>query len=104
MAAALSPPPASISKSPVAVHNSSLPTTSIPTGSTEATVTVPDNGAPKEKQRQLLLTSGLNQENSEFVAVTSKAKCLIVRSSPEPLRHGLVKLRMLKVVAISENS
>ena len=51
-----STPPSSISKTPVAVHNSSIPTIFLPTGSTEATVTAPDYG-------------GLNKREAEAVVI-----------------------------------
>ena len=50
-AAAPSTPPASTSKTPMAVPDSSNPTTSLPVEGAEATVTVPDQGGPK-KERQ----------------------------------------------------
>ena len=50
------------------------------------------NAAPKlaaaqsrEMQRQLLLTNGLNQENSEVGKLASKVKSLFLRSIPQPL-------------------
>ena len=50
--AALSTPPASVSKNLVAVHNSSMPTTSLPNGSTEAAATVLDYGGPKKREEE----------------------------------------------------
>ena len=66
LAAAPSLPPASISKTPMPVHNSFILTTSLPIGSTAPRVTVPDMEDPKrEQQRQILLTHSFNQQNSE---------------------------------------
>ena len=55
----------------------------------------------REKQRQLVLTYGLNQRNSEVRKSASKAKSFILRSIPEPLCNGLLKLRMLKLLTSS---
>ena len=55
-------------------------------------------GHKREKQRQLFLKSGLNQQNSEAGKLVSKAKSLILRNIPEPLYYGLVKLRMPKSI------
>ncbi len=52
LAAAPSWPPASNSKTPVAVHCSTIPTTSSPIESTEAAGTVPDCGGPKKKRER----------------------------------------------------
>ena len=91
-----------ILKTPVAVHNSSIPTISLPIGSTEATATVPDYGGPRrEKQRQLLLTGGFNQHFLDVGKYASKVMFFILRNIPEPLYNGLVKLRMPKVLTIS---
>ena len=50
------PPQARISKTPVAVHNPSFPTTSLPLErSTEATVTIPHYGWPNEKEAEVIL-------------------------------------------------
>ena len=51
LAAAPSTPPANISKTPAAVHNSSIPTTSLLNGSTEPTVTVPDHGGLQKREK-----------------------------------------------------
>ena len=65
-------------------------------------MTIPDYGGPKkkEKQRQLLLTRGFNQQNSEVGKWASKAKCFILSNIPEPRWYGLVKLRMLQIMPI----
>ena len=51
MAAAPSTPPASISTAPLAVSNSSFPTSSSLIEGADSTATVPDHGGPK-KERQ----------------------------------------------------
>ena len=55
----------------------------------------------RENPRQLLLTNGLKQQNSEGGKLVSQAKSLILRIIPEPLCYVLVKLRMLIVLTIS---
>ena len=80
LVAAPSTPQAGNYKTPLTVHNSSVPTTYLPIESTEATVTVPDLGGPeKTEARQFLLTNGLNQQNAEVGKFASKAKSLILR-------------------------
>ena len=78
-------------KAPMAVPNSSIPTTSLPTGSTEATVTAPDYGGPQKRE-----SDGLGQPNSEVGKLASEPKSLILRNVPEPPCYGLVKLSILK--------
>ena len=51
MAAAPRTPPASISKAPVAVPNSSFPTSSSPIEGADSTATVPDHGGPKKREK-----------------------------------------------------
>ena len=102
LAAAPSTPPASNSKAPLAVHTSSLPTTSLPTEQTAPTVSVPDHGGPtREKPNTLLLTTGLHQHHLELGKSASKAKPLNLRDIPEPLCNGLVRLRMPNVLTNS---
>ena len=48
-----------------------------------------------------MLTNVLNGQNSEVGKLAARAKSLILRSIPEPLCFGLVKLRMLKVLTSS---
>ena len=55
LAAAPSRPKARISKTPMAVHNSSIPTTSLPIEDTEATVTDPDYGGPKKREAESIV-------------------------------------------------
>ena len=86
LAAAPSTQPASISKSPVAVHNSS---SFFPVESTELQLqSVIMEDLIRKKQRQLLLRIGLNQQNSEVGKEASKAKSLFLRNVPEPLCYG----------------
>ena len=102
LAAAPSTPPAGNLKDPPTVPNTSTPTTTLPTETTAPTVTIPDYGGHKKKKpNTLLMTSGLNRQNSEVGKSASKAKSLILRNIPEPLCHGLEKLRMRKVLTSS---
>ena len=97
LAAAPSTPPASISKNPVAVRKSSLPTTSLPTKSTEATVAVPDNAGPQKKEAEASLIEKWPQP-TEFRSWKMSFRSDVSQSSqhPEPLWYGLLQLRMLK--------
>ena len=52
LAAAPSTPPASISKTPMTAHNSSVPMLSLLIESTEAVVTVPDYEGPKKREAE----------------------------------------------------
>ena len=75
--AAPSTPPWSISKAPVVVSNSSVPTTSLSSESTNSTVTVSDYGGPKKRESRikLPLTSGLSRQNLEVgKSVSSKSE------------------------------
>ena len=81
--------PASNSNAPVAVHKF----TTWKCGRYSDTLWL-WNTPKREKQRQFLLTI---TEFSSWKRV-SKEKSLILRKVPEPLCHGLVKLRMLKVI------
>ena len=56
LTAVSSTPPASISKTQVAVHNSSIPTTSSPIGSTKVTVTIPEYGGPEKREAEAIST------------------------------------------------
>ena len=66
LAAAPSTPPAGNLKDPPTVPNTSTPTTTLPTETTAPTITIPDYGGhQKKKPNTLLMTSGLNRQNSE---------------------------------------
>ena len=101
VAAAPSTPPASISKTPVAVHSSFTPTTSLcrlklPKLQCQSVV-VEDN---KERIRTFF-TNGLNQQNSEVGKLASKSEVSHSSSCPQPLCHGWEKLRTLEECTIS---
>ena len=82
LAEAPSTPPASNSKAPLALPNSSGP----PTEASSSTVTVPDYGGserPKgETSTVIRSTSLLKRQDLEFGKLDSKAKSLIFRNTP----------------------
>ena len=57
LAAAPSTPLTRISTTPVAVHHSSVPTTSSPNGGTEATVSIPGYGGPTKRGTEAIAES-----------------------------------------------
>ena len=102
LAATPSTPLASISKTPVAVHCSSVSTTSLPTESTEATVTVPQYEVPKKKETEASLINKWPQP-IEFRSwkISFKSEVYHPRNTPEPLSYGLLTLRMPQVLTSS---
>ena len=99
--------PASNSKASLAVPNSSVPTASSPIEITAPTITVLDFGGPKQREAEHISVyrwPQLAEQSSEFGKSASKTKSLILRSIPEPVCYGLVKLRILKVLTVSKPS
>ena len=78
--AALSTPPASISKTPVAAHSYSLPTTSLPIGRTEATVTVLVFGGPQKREAEAIIIDTWLQ-STEFESWKNSSKSEVSHSS-----------------------
>ena len=96
LAAAPSTPLARISKTPVTVHNSSVPTTSLPIASTEA------RGQslilePMKRETETIFYCQMARTNriQKSDNLASKSMSLILRYVPEPLCYGLVKLGVL---------
>ena len=89
MVAAPSTPPAINSNAPLAVPNSSVPTTSSMTENTAPTVTIHDYvGLRTEWPKKLHLTTGIDRQNLEVGNSFSKSKPLLLRNIPEPLWCG----------------
>ena len=80
-------PPASDSNALLAVPNSSLPTTSLPTETTALTVTVPDCGGPLEREAEAIIFDKWPQP-AEFRSWTMSFKSEVYRSSQYP-RAGM---------------
>ena len=91
LAVARSTTPASISKTPVAEHKSTI-----------TTVTVPDNGGPKKIAAEAILVDKCFQP-TEFRSwrISFTSEVFHSSQSPEPRCDGLAKLRMLIVLTIS---
>ena len=79
--------------------HSSIPTTSLPIERTEATVTVPDYGRPEKREAEAVIIDNWPQL-TEFRSWKIRFNSEPSHSSqiPEPLCHGLVKLRILKSI------
>ena len=74
---------ASISKSPLAVNNSSLQTTSVPIGNTAPTVTVPDCRGPKKSEAESIIKDNWLQP-TEFGSWKNIFKSEVSHSSQYP--------------------
>ena len=81
LAAAPITPPANISRTPMAVPNSSIPTTSSPIGGSEGTETVLDYGGPKK--RESVVTDKWHQP-TEFRSWKISFKSEVSHSSQYP--------------------
>ena len=92
LAEAPSTPPASISNTPVAVHNATIATISLPIESTEATVTVPDYGGTEKIAAEAILIDKCLQA-TECRSWTVSFKSKVFYSSQYPQSRDAVDWR-----------
>ena len=83
LTAAPSTPPASISKAPFEVPSPSLPSTSLPIEITAPTVTVTDDGGPKSREAEAIISNEWPQP-TEFRSWNIRFKSEVTHSSQYP--------------------